>query len=107
MNNKAKLFLATLFTATALGFTSGANAAILEDGNTAVCKGAGSCTLLSIQCSGNYTEGKDSRGTVYGECDKLNSAAQGRKHKFEIPVPQKKRTFRLNTRRPTKRSAAR
>jgi hypothetical protein len=58
-----------------------ANAAILPDGNGgALCKNTkrqpGSCTLLSIECKGEYTEYTDPQGTTYGKCTKVNRASQ-------------------------------
>ncbi|RWP47164.1 hypothetical protein [Mesorhizobium sp.] len=37
-------------------------------GGGAVCKGAGHCLVLQLDCKGTYTDATDSNGTVYGKC---------------------------------------
>ena len=55
-----------------------AHAAVLPDGNGgAVCKNTstepGSCTLLSVDCAGTYTEYVDPQGVTFGKCTKVFS----------------------------------
>ena len=69
---------AVLIVATAL--TGKASAGTHPDGNGgAVCKGAGSCLVLQLDCKGTYTDATDKNGTVYGKCSqvaKIGSTAQ-------------------------------
>jgi hypothetical protein len=51
-----------------------AQAKVHSDGNGgAVCKGAGSCLVLELDCKGTYTDATQTDGTVYGKCDKVKS----------------------------------
>ncbi len=38
----------------------------------AVCKGAGPCLVLELDCKGTYTDATDSNGTVYGKCSQVS-----------------------------------
>ncbi len=59
-----------------------ASAGTLPDGNGgAVCKGAGSCLVLQLDCKGTYTDATDKNGTVYGKCSqvaKIGGAAKSK-----------------------------
>jgi hypothetical protein len=53
-------------------FAGNASAGTLPDGNGgAVCKGAGSCLVLQLDCKGTYTDATDKNGTVYGKCSQV------------------------------------
>ncbi len=61
---------AVLIVATAL--TGKASAGTHSDGQGgAVCKGAGSCLVLELDCKGTYTDATDKNGTVYGKCSQV------------------------------------
>jgi hypothetical protein len=61
---------AVLIVATALA--GKASAGTHPDGNGgAVCKGAGSCLVLQLDCKGTYTDATDKNGTVYGKCSQI------------------------------------
>jgi hypothetical protein len=68
-----KLFVigyATLIAANML--VGNASAGTHPDGNGgAVCKGAGSCLVLQLDCKGTYTDATDKNGTVYGKCSQV------------------------------------
>jgi hypothetical protein len=52
--------------------TGNASAGTHPDGNGgAVCKGAGSCLVLQLDCKGTYTDATDKNGTVYGKCSQV------------------------------------
>lgn len=56
-------------------FTGNASAGTIPDGNGgAVCKGAGSCLVLQLDCKGTYTDATDKNGTVYGKCSQVAKA---------------------------------
>ncbi|BCH02697.1 hypothetical protein EFV37_25550 [Mesorhizobium loti] len=68
-----RLSLAAAIAISAIGSMSMTNPAFANgthptgDGG-AVCKGAGHCLVLSIECKGTYTDATDKNGTVYGKC---------------------------------------
>ncbi|OBQ61421.1 hypothetical protein [Mesorhizobium erdmanii] len=68
-----RLSFAAALAISALGSVSMTNSAFANgthptgDGG-AVCKGAGHCLVLSIECKGTYTDATDKNGTVYGKC---------------------------------------
>lgn len=80
-NSLKRLALSTIVAIVASGsapFSGAANADTLPDGNGgAVCKGSGSCLLLSIECKGTYTDATQKDGTVYGKCSKTAQIAPG------------------------------
>lgn len=71
--NVKRLALAAAVAISAIGSISVPNSAFANgthptgDGG-AVCKGAGHCLVLEIECKGTYTDATDKNGTVYGKC---------------------------------------
>jgi len=59
-------------------FSGAAFAGTHADGHGgAVCKGAGSCLVLELDCKGTYTDATQTDGTVYGKCSQTSQAAPG------------------------------
>lgn len=95
--NLSRLSLAALFAMTALGLAaiaSPANAGTHSTGNGgAVCKGAGSCLVLELDCKGTYTDATDSRGTVYGHCTQTAQVKPGFTNNVKAAGPKRMRKF--------------
>ncbi len=93
----SRLSLATLFGIAALGIVSvstTANAGTHSTGNGgAVCKGAGSCLVLELDCKGTYTDATDPNGTVYGHCTQTAQVKPGFKTKVKAAGPKRTRKF--------------
>jgi len=68
-----KLFVIGYATLIAANMLAGnASAGTHPDGNGgAVCKGAGSCLVLQLDCKGTYTDATDKNGIVYGKCSQV------------------------------------
>ena len=73
ISNFKRISLAAAIAISAIGSISAPSSAFAGgthstgDGG-AVCKGAGHCLVLSIECKGTYTDATDKNGTVYGKC---------------------------------------
>ncbi len=76
MTNFKRITLAAALVVSAFGSASVSTSAFAGgthstgDGG-AVCKGAGHCLVLSIDCKGTYTDATDKNGTVYGKCSQV------------------------------------
>jgi hypothetical protein len=69
MTNFKRITLAAAFVVSAFGSASAFAGGTHPTGDGgAVCKGAGHCLVLSIECKGTYTDATDKNGTVYGKC---------------------------------------
>jgi hypothetical protein len=86
LNSPNRFAIATLFAVVASGsgtFSGVAVAGTHADGHGgAVCKGAGSCLVLEIDCKGTYTDATQPDGTVYGKCSQTAQVAPGFKAKL-------------------------
>ncbi|EKF20736.1 hypothetical protein [Nitratireductor pacificus] len=59
----------------ALPGSASANGTLPDGHGGAVCKGAGPCLVLELDCKGTYTDATDSNGTVYGKCSQVAKIA--------------------------------
>jgi hypothetical protein len=76
ISNFKRLSLAAAIAVSAFGSISVPSSAFANGthptGNGgAVCKGAGHCLVLQLDCKGTYTDATDSNGTVYGKCSQV------------------------------------
>jgi hypothetical protein len=76
ISNFKRLSLAAAIAVSAFGSISVPSSALANGthptGNGgAVCKGAGHCLVLQLDCKGTYTDATDSNGTVYGKCSQV------------------------------------
>jgi hypothetical protein len=93
--NLSRLSLAALFGIAAFGVVSSASIASAGTHSTgnggAVCKGAGSCLVLELDCKGTYTHATDSNGTVYGHCTQTAQVKPGFKTTVKAAGPKRMR----------------
>ncbi|BCH17299.1 MULTISPECIES: hypothetical protein [unclassified Mesorhizobium] len=84
--NLKHLSLAAAIVVSAFGSISVPNSAFANgthpSGGGAVCKGAGHCLVLQLDCKGTYTDATDSNGTVYGKCSQTAQVSPKNKLKL-------------------------
>ncbi|TIO10265.1 hypothetical protein [Mesorhizobium sp.] len=87
ISNFKRLSLAAAIVVSAFGSISAPSSAFANgthptgDGG-AVCKGAGHCLVLQLDCKGTYTDATDSNGTVYGKCSQTAQVSPKNKLKL-------------------------
>ncbi|PAQ12008.1 hypothetical protein [Mesorhizobium temperatum] len=87
ISNFKRLSLAAAIVVSAFGSISVPSSAFANgthptsDGG-AVCKGAGHCLVLELDCKGTYTDATDPNGTVYGKCSQTAQVSPKNKLKL-------------------------
>ncbi|TIL64560.1 hypothetical protein [Mesorhizobium sp.] len=87
ISNLKRLSIAAAIVVSAFGSISlpgsaFANGTHHPSGGGAVCKGAGHCLVLQLDCKGTYTDATDSNGTVHGKCSQTAQVSPKNKLKL-------------------------
>jgi hypothetical protein len=78
---RTMILIPALITTCITGTASAANGTHPDGHGGTVCKGAGPCLVLELDCKGTYTDATDHNGTVYGKCSKRTKNTYGLKQK--------------------------